>query len=83
MLRMSSFLIGKDITETPAVSKHSFAFNPFYSEGRIHVLYQQNLLSTIKREGESIVQQHAIQIFCKSNLKPETEVVLTEFLILF
>lgn len=50
MFWMSLFLIGKDITELLTISEHSFGFNPFYSEGRIKVLYHQNLLSTIKEQ---------------------------------
>lgn len=50
MLRMSLFLIGKDITDVPTISKQSFVFNPFYSEERVDVLYHQHLLSTIKNE---------------------------------
>lgn len=38
-LRMSLFLIGKDITDVPTISKQSFVFNPFYSEERVDVLY--------------------------------------------
>lgn len=47
---MSVFLIGKDITDVPTISKQSFVFNPFYSEERVDVLYHQHLLSTIKNE---------------------------------
>lgn len=47
---MSLFLIGKDITDVPTISKQSFVFNPFYSEERVDVLYHQHLLSTIKNE---------------------------------
>lgn len=65
MLRRSSFLIGKDITETPTISKHSFAFNPFYSEGRIHVLYHQNLLSTIKEKVKALYNNMQYKYFVR------------------
>lgn len=50
MLRMILFLIGKGITELPTIYKHSLGFNPFYSEGRISILYYQYLVSIIKKK---------------------------------